>query len=60
MGWIALFFERVLLVFPSISRTNRIPHGLTDLLITLGFFSLFVLSRHWFIARQQPAWNLPR
>jgi len=48
------------LVFPSISKTNRIPHGLTDLLITLGFFSLFVLSRHWFIARQQPAWNLPR
>jgi len=60
MGWIALFFERVLLVFPSISKTNRIPHGLTDLLITLGFFSLFVLSRNWFIARQQPVLNLPR
>ena len=60
MGWIAIFFERVLLVFPSISKANRIPHGLTDILITLGFFSLFVLSRNWFLARQRPVLNLPR
>jgi hypothetical protein len=60
MGWIAIFFERVLLVFPSISKENSIPHGLTDILITAGFFSLFVLSRNWFLARYQPVLKLPR
>ncbi len=60
MGWIAIFFERVLLVFPSISKDNQIPHGLTDVLITAGFFSLFVLTRNWFLARYQPVLNLPR
>jgi Ni/Fe-hydrogenase subunit HybB-like protein len=60
MGWIAIFFERILLVFPSISQENQIPHGLTDILITAGFFSLFVLSRNWFLARYQPVLNLPR
>jgi len=60
MGWIAIFFERVLLVFPSISKDNQIPHGLTDILITAGFFSLFVLSRDWFLGRYRPALNLPR
>lgn len=60
MGWVAIFFERVLLVFPSISKENRIPHGLSDVLITAGFFSLFVLSRNWFLARYRPVLNLPR
>jgi hypothetical protein len=60
MGWIAIFFERVLLVFPSISKENQIPHRLTDILITAGFFALFVLSRHWFLARYQPVLKLPR
>jgi hypothetical protein len=60
MGWIALFFERILLVFPSISKDNAIPHGLTDILITAGFFSLFVLSRNWFLARYRPVLNLSR
>jgi len=60
MGWVAIFFERVLLVFPSISKENQIPHGLTDILITAGFFSLFVLSRTWFLARYQPVLNLPK
>ncbi len=60
MGWTAIFFERVLLVFPSISKENRIPHDLTDVLITAGFFSLFVLSRNWFLARYQPVLNLSR
>ena len=60
MGWIAIFFERVLLVFPSISKANRIPHGIGDVLITLGFFSLFVLSRNWFLARRQPVLNLSK
>ena len=39
-----------MLVFPSISRDNQIPLGLIDILITAGFFSLFVLSRRWFLA----------
>ena len=60
MGWAAIFFERVLLVFPSISKDNQIPHGLTDILITAGFFALFVLSRNWFLARYQPVLKLPR
>jgi hypothetical protein len=60
MGWIAIFFERILLVFPSISAQNQIPHGLTDILITAGFFSLFVLSRNWFLSRYRPVLNLPR
>jgi Ni/Fe-hydrogenase subunit HybB-like protein len=60
MGWIAIFFERVLLVFPSISKSNEIPHGVTDILITAGFFSLFVLSRDWLLGRYRPALNLPR
>jgi hypothetical protein len=60
MGWTAIFFERVLLVFPSISTENQIPHGLTDILITAAFFSLFVLSRGWFLARYRPVLNLPR
>jgi hypothetical protein len=60
MGWLAIFFERVLLVFPSISKDTAIPHGLGDLLITAGFFSLFVLSRNWFLARYRPVLNLPR
>jgi hypothetical protein len=60
MGWAAIFFERVLLIFPSVSRENRIPHGLSDILITAGFFALFVLSRNWFLARYRPALNLPR
>jgi hypothetical protein len=60
MGWIAIFFERVLLVFPSISKDNTIPHGVTDILITAGFFALFVLSRDWLLARYQPVLDLPR
>jgi hypothetical protein len=60
MGWIAIFFERILLVYPSISKDNAIPHGLTDLLITAGFFALFVLSRGWFLARYRPVLNLQR
>ena len=60
MGWTAIFFERVLLVFPSIAKENQIPHGLTEILITAAFFSLFVLSRGWFLARYRPVLNLPR
>lgn len=60
MGWIAIFLERIMLVFPSISKANVFPLGLTEILITAGFFSLFVLSRNWFLARYRPALNQAR
>jgi Ni/Fe-hydrogenase subunit HybB-like protein len=55
MGLTAIFLERVLLVFPSISKANVFPLGVTEILITAGFFALFVLSRNWFLGRYQPA-----
>jgi Ni/Fe-hydrogenase subunit HybB-like protein len=57
MGFVAIFFERILLIFPSISKENVIPHGLIEILVTAGFFSLFVLSRGWFLAKFRPALN---
>jgi len=51
MGWTAMFLERCLLVFPSVSKVNRFPIGLPELLITAGFFALFVLSRYRFLQR---------
>ena len=51
MGWTAMFLERCLLVFPSVSKVNRFPIGLSELLITAGFFALFVLSRYRFLQR---------
>src|SRR5262245_22432699 len=60
MGWIAIFLERILLVFPSMSASNALPVGPVDFLITAGFFSLFLLSRTWFLARYQPVLNLPQ
>jgi len=55
MGWIAIFLERIMLVFPSMSKSNALPLGLVELLITAGFFSLFMLSRSWFLGRYHPA-----
>ena len=46
-----MFLERCLLVFPSVSKVNRFPIGLSELLITAGFFALFVLSRYRFLQR---------
>ena len=60
MGWIAIFFERIMLVFPTMSKSNALPIGPVEILITAGFFSLFVLSRNWFIGRYRPALDLPR
>jgi len=51
MGWTGMFLERCLLVFPSVSKVNRFPIGLPELLITGGFFALFVLSRYRFLQR---------
>jgi Ni/Fe-hydrogenase subunit HybB-like protein len=58
-GLVGIFLERVLVVFPSVSPTARMPLGLRDLLITAGFFALFVLSRRWFMGRFKPVLNLP-
>jgi Ni/Fe-hydrogenase subunit HybB-like protein len=59
-GWVAIFFERMLLVFPSVLRDNTVPIGPIEILVTLGFFALFVLSRNWFLARYKPVLSLPK
>ena len=58
-GLVAIFLERVLVVFPSVSDTTRLPFGVRDLAITIGFLSLFALSRRWFMGRYKPVLNLP-
>lgn len=50
----AIFLERMMLVFPSVTTDPVFPFGLSELLITAGFFSLFALSRIWFLARVRP------
>jgi len=59
LGLVAIFLERVLVVFPSVSMTSQVPIGGRDLAITAGFLALFVLSRRWFMARFRPVLNLP-
>lgn len=59
MGWIAIFFERVLVVSVSLKQTS-IPHGIIEILVTLGFFALFVLSRNWFLVRYKPVLDLAK
>jgi hypothetical protein len=46
----AIFLERIMLVVPAISPTAAFPAGTVEVLITGGFFSLFVLSRRWALA----------
>jgi hypothetical protein len=58
-GLVAIFLERVLVIFPSVSARNPLPLGLRDLAITVGFLSLFALSRRVFMARYKPVLNLP-
>jgi hypothetical protein len=60
MGWTAIFLDRVMVVFPSISKDNVFPIGLPELLVTLGFFSLFVLARNRFLARYGALLRQPR
>jgi len=61
MGWIGIFFERIMLVFPTLlPKSNALPIGPVEILITAGFFALFVLSRNWFLGRYRPALDLPR
>jgi hypothetical protein len=59
LGLVAIFLERVLVVFPSVSMTSQVPLGARDLAITAGFLALFVLSRRWFMGRFRPVLNLP-
>jgi hypothetical protein len=51
MGWTAIFLERVMIVFPSILDANVFPIGPVEILITAGFFALFVLARNRFLDR---------
>ena len=51
MGWVSMFLERVLQIYPAITTTNRFPIGLREVLLTAGFFGLFVLSRNRMVAR---------
>jgi hypothetical protein len=54
LGLIAIFLERVILIFPSVSTELSLPFGWSEILITAGFFALFVLGRIWFLARYRP------
>jgi hypothetical protein len=58
-GLVAIFLERLLVVFPSVAEHSRLPFGLRDLAITVGFLALFALSRRWFMRRYKPVLNLP-
>src|SRR5438445_13305239 len=42
MGLVAIFLERVFVVFPSVSAQSLLPFGVRDLLITLVFLALFM------------------
>lgn len=59
-GWICIFLERIMLVFPALPKNNAFPLGVSQILITAGFFALFVLSRGWFLNKYRPALNQPR
>jgi hypothetical protein len=37
-----------------------VPIGPVEVLVTLGFFALFVLSRNWFLARYRPILDLSK
>ena len=54
MGWVAIFLERILIVFPSLDKNIAFPLGVREALITAGFFALFSLSRRRFIAKHRP------
>ena len=58
-GLVAIFLERVLVIFPSVSESAPLAFGVRDAAITIGFLSLFALSRRWFMGRYKPVLNLP-
>ncbi|MGH7264996.1 MAG: hypothetical protein ACREMB_09125 [Candidatus Rokuibacteriota bacterium] len=47
----AMFLERTVLVFPSIVRHTTSPYAVIDILVTLGFAALFILSYRIFVPR---------
>jgi hypothetical protein len=47
----AMFLERTVLVFPSIVRHTVSPYAVIDILVTLGFAALFILSYRVFVPR---------
>jgi len=51
MGLVAIFLERVFVVFPAVSPELGLPFGWRDLAITIGFLALFALSQRWFTTR---------
>jgi len=53
-GWISIFVEHVLVVFPSLDRAIGFPLGVKEVLITAGFFALFALSRRRFLQTYHP------
>ena len=57
-GLVAIFLERVLVVFPSVIPRGAPNFGVSDVLITAGFLSLFVLSRRWFFEKYKPTANM--
>ena len=58
-GLVAIFLERVFVIFPSVSVQSGLPFRLRDIAITLGFLALFMLSRRVYIQRVRPVFNLP-
>lgn len=53
-GLVAIFLERLLVIVPSVAPGAGLPVGWREILITLGFLALFLLSRRWFFARFRP------
>ncbi|MGH7325232.1 MAG: hypothetical protein ACREJ9_11380 [Candidatus Rokuibacteriota bacterium] len=53
-GLVAIFLERVLVIVPSVTPGAGLPVGWREILITLGFLALFLLSRRWFVGRVRP------
>ena len=60
MGWTAVFLERLVVVFPTITKDNVFPLGPSEILITAGFFALFVLMRDRFLGRYGALLRQPR
>jgi len=58
-GLVAIFLERVFVIFPSVSVQGGLPFRVRDFAITLGFLALFMLSRRVYMQRVRPVFNLP-
>jgi Ni/Fe-hydrogenase subunit HybB-like protein len=54
MGLVAIFLERVFVVFPAVSAKLGLPYGVRDIAITVGFLGLFLLGRRWLVGHFKP------